>query len=135
MRTIKQSTIFIIAILFLSACGKYTPSAHDVVNSHGDIKNLEILDNFIEDMAHSNAANVKVIDYTDEGDPIIHELRIVDGELFSIIDTRHDDFGEQYIEETKCESIIVTNEGEQKIYQLVGCENEERHHTILIQNK
>lgn len=40
-----------VLLFFLSGCGEYSPSKHDVVNTHGNTENLRLLENFIEDVS------------------------------------------------------------------------------------
>ncbi|MGY3714990.1 DUF4362 domain-containing protein [Sutcliffiella cohnii] len=130
----KYFFVLIIGMLILSACSGYSPSNKDVVNSHGDIKNIEFLDKFINDVIENKTANVRVVNYTIEGDPIIHDLKFANGKLLSKIDTREDDFGDKYVDESMCENIEITNKEEQTIYHLVGCENEKQHNNVLVIN-
>ncbi|PLR70693.1 DUF4362 domain-containing protein [Bacillus sp. UMB0728] len=120
--------------IFLSGCGEYSPSKHDVVNTHGRIENLSLLEEFIEDVSMNKDSEVRVVNYTDEGDPIIHELKYSNDQLTSIKDTRADEFGDQLVKEDVCETIKKLDKNNQTIYQLEGCKGKEDviHVTIII---
>ncbi|MGN7410830.1 DUF4362 domain-containing protein [Sporosarcina sp. SAFN-010] len=117
----RELFIFFILLFFLSGCGEYSPSKRDVVNIHGNIENLRLLEKFTEDVSINKASEVRVVNYTDEGDPIIHDLNYSNDKLTSTIDTRADEFGNQLVKEDVCESIKKIDENNQTIYQLEGC--------------
>ncbi len=121
-------------LFFLSGCGEYSPSKHDVVNTHGQIKNLGLLEKFIADVSLNKDSEVRVVNYTDEGDPIIHDLIYSNGQLTSIKDTREDEFGDQLVKEDVCDSIKKLDKNNQIIYQLEGCKGKQDviHVTTII---
>ncbi|MDT0160884.1 MULTISPECIES: DUF4362 domain-containing protein [Bacillus] len=121
-------------LFFLSGCGEYSPSKHDVVNIHGSIVNISLLEKFIADVSLNKDSEVRVVNYTDEGDPIIHDLNYSNGQLTSIKDTREDEFGDQLVKEDVCESIKKLDKNKQTIYQLEGCKDKEDviHVTYII---
>ncbi|TYS50956.1 DUF4362 domain-containing protein [Bacillus infantis] len=121
-------------LFFLSGCGEYSPSKHDVVNTHGQIENLSLLEEFTEDVSKNKDSRIRVVNYTDEGDPIIHDLNYSNGQLTSIKDTREDEFGDQLVKEDVCESIKKLDKNNQTTYQLEGCKGKEDviHVTTII---
>lgn len=120
-------------LLFLSGCSEYSPSKRDVVNVHGSIENLGLLEQFTDDVSMNKNSGVRVVNYTDEGDPIIHDLKYSTGKLISIIDTRADEFGDQLGKEDVCESIKKIDGNNQTTYQLEGCkDNEEGIYVTLV---
>ncbi|MFA9558987.1 DUF4362 domain-containing protein [Evansella sp. AB-rgal1] len=68
----KKYTFIFLLLSLLSACGEYSPSRHDVVNSHGETENLGLLEMFIEDVSLNKDSKVRVVNYTEESYPIIH---------------------------------------------------------------
>ncbi|TYR74417.1 DUF4362 domain-containing protein [Rossellomorea vietnamensis] len=124
-----------ILLFLLSGCGEYSPSKHDVVNTHGNIENLRLLENFIEDVSMDRDSEVRVVNYTDEGDPIIHYLNYFNDELTSKKDTREDEFGDQLVMEAVCESIEKIDQNNRTVYQLHGCNGKaEVIHVTIISN-
>lgn len=118
----KKVSILVLLSLSLFGCGDYSPSKHDVVNSLGTIKNLDLLEKFTEDVSNNKDSEVRVVNYTDEGDPVIHDLRYSDEKLSSKIDTRFDEFGDHGVIEDTCKSIKIIEKSDHTIYQLRGCE-------------
>jgi hypothetical protein len=112
----------IFLLFFLSGCGEYSPSKHDVVNTHGHIENLRLLEDFIKDVSMNKDSEVRVVSYTDECDPIIHDLTYSNDELASKKDTREDEFGTQLVMEDVCKSINTIDKNNHTVYQLEGCE-------------
>ena len=101
----KIYTMTFLLLFLLSACGEYSPSTHDVVNSHGEIENLRLLELFIEDVSLNKDSEVRVVNYTDEGDPIIHDLNYSNDKLTSELYASGDEYGDQLVKEDVCESI------------------------------
>ncbi|MGD7024641.1 DUF4362 domain-containing protein [Rossellomorea vietnamensis] len=114
-----------IVLFLLSGCGEYSPSKYDVVNTHGNIENVRLLENFIENVSKNKDSEVRVVNYTDEGDPIIHDLNYSNGLITSVKDTREDEFGDQLVMENVCESIKKIDKNNRTIYQLEGCNGKE----------
>src|SRR5690606_2045908 len=129
-----QYTFIFLLLFLLSACGEYSPSKHDVVNTHGEIENLGLLEKFIEDVSLDKDSEVRVVNYTEEGDPIIHDLNYSNGEFTSKIDTREDEFGDQLVKEDVCESLKKIDKNNQTIYQLEGCKGKEEVKYVLVIN-
>ncbi|EDL65719.1 DUF4362 domain-containing protein [Bacillus sp. SG-1] len=124
-----------VLLFFLSACGEYSPSKHDVVNTHGHIENIRLLENFMEDVSMNKESEVRVVNYTDEGDPIIHDLTYSNDTLTSKKDTREDEFGNQLVMEDVCESIKKIDKSDRTIYQLEGCNGKvDVIHVTIISN-
>ncbi|WP_253271172.1 DUF4362 domain-containing protein [Sporosarcina sp. D27] len=93
-----RELFIIFSLLFiLSGCGEYSPSMWDVVNTHGTIENLGLLENFTQDVSHNKESEVRVVNYTHEGDPIIHDLNYSNDKITSTIDRRADEFGDQVV--------------------------------------
>ncbi|WP_432356096.1 DUF4362 domain-containing protein [Sporosarcina sp. A2] len=128
----KEVSILVLVALFLSGCGEYSPSKSDVVNTHGTIKNLDLLEKFTGDVSNNKDSEVRIVNYTDEGDPIIHDLKYSDEKLSSKIDTRADEFGNQAVNEDVCKSIEKTNKNNQTIYQLKECKDNKEGIPITI---
>ncbi|WOV83104.1 DUF4362 domain-containing protein [Sporosarcina jeotgali] len=118
----KKVSILILLSLSLFGCGDYSPSKHDVVNTLGTIKNLDLLEKFSEDVSNNKDSEVRVVNYTDEGDPIIHDLKYSDEKLSSKLDTRFDEFGDHGVIEDTCKSIEIIEKSDRTIYRLRGCE-------------
>lgn len=116
--------IIILLAFFLSGC-EYSPSKRDVVNMHGTIENLKLLEKFTEDVSMNKDIKVRVVIYTDEGDPIIHDLNYSNGKITSIYDSRDDEFGAQDITESECDSIKKIDKNNETLYRLEGCEGNE----------
>ncbi len=65
----------------------------DVVNLHGEYSNIDVLNNFIENVSLGNEDNIRIVQYTTEGDPIIAELRFNGKTIYFLEDHTMDNFG------------------------------------------
>lgn len=110
----------------------FHPSSDDIVNTHGDVENLERFFAFMENVNAGKKDEIRVVSYTDEGDPMLHDIKY-DGELLhSTTDTRRDKYGSGKIDSTTCKKIEVTENAERTDYDLSSCERTNRNNSILV---
>jgi hypothetical protein len=110
----------------------FQPSPEDIVNMHGDIENLERFFAFLENVNAGKKDEIRVVSYTEEGAPMLHDLEY-DGEvLHSTTDTRRDGYGSGKIDSTTCKKIEVTEKTERTDYDLSGCERTNLDNSILV---
>lgn len=126
-----KKILIIICVLLISACGNYKPRNSDIVNTHGDIRNADRMNEFLLSIESNIKDQVRVVNYTHEGDPIIHDLEYDGQILTSIINTEYDEFGEKKIDKDTCEEIIKVKKGNSTVYHLAGCSSEGRLNDVL----
>ncbi len=127
----KKAIWLMIFLLLMSGCS-YQPSEEDIVDTHGDITNLEIFMEFIENVQEGKEDKIRVVRYTTEGDPILHDLEF-DGEVItSKVDSTRDEFGSGKVSTAACQSIDVIETHERTEYSLTGCSKTNRDNSILI---
>lgn len=73
----------------------------DIVNVHGNITNYEKLEAFMENINNKIEDNIKIVQYTIEGDPIIIELKYDGKDLSYKYDNTRDKFGTPTLKEEK----------------------------------
>jgi hypothetical protein len=133
--TKKRFMILILSIFMtLSACGTKPTGQkqgqvvntslndkNEIINMHGNVKNLERLDLFVENFSSNNEDHIKITHYTIEGDPIYDEITY-DGSVLTITnDNTEDKFGSGEITTFTCKS-ITRNESETNLeFLLMGC--------------
>ncbi|KGP92304.1 hypothetical protein N780_01825 [Pontibacillus chungwhensis BH030062] len=101
---------------------EYVQSPEDIINMHGDITNVDTFYAFLESVNEGKEDEIRVVTYTTEGDPMLHDLKY-DGEVIhSIKDTRRDSYGPGNVNEATCESIKVAKSEERTEYVLSGCD-------------
>ncbi|RIU92040.1 DUF4362 domain-containing protein [Oceanobacillus picturae] len=103
----------------------YTPSTEDVKDRNGDIENIKRFEEFRQNVENGRKDSVRVVRYTTEGDPMLHDLEYSGGIITSTRDTRRDTFGDGEINTTTCTSIKIIESTESTEYVLEGCENVE----------
>lgn len=126
----KRNWLIVMFVLLLVGC-EYKLSSTDIVNSHGDITNLAIFERFVENVNQGFEDEIRIVTYTIEGDPLLHELQFDGEELLSTIDTRHDEFGSGNVDTTTCKFIVAKENNDQIDYELRGCEETNRMNTVL----
>jgi hypothetical protein len=83
----------------------YIRSADDVVDQQGEIINRETYYSFLESVRRGQKNEIRVVTYTKEGDPLLHDV-VFDGEkIQSIYDTTRDEYGQGMIENASCERL------------------------------
>ncbi|WP_273130917.1 DUF4362 domain-containing protein [Metabacillus sp. HB246100] len=112
----------------------YIPSVEDIVDSHGDIRNLETFFTYLEKVSEKVPETIRVVKYTTEGAPIIHDLAY-DGEnrIISTIDSTRDEFGKGDISRAICNSIEKEEMVDRTDYSLSGCDVVEHDRLILVE--
>ncbi|CAG9607205.1 DUF4362 domain-containing protein [Pseudoneobacillus rhizosphaerae] len=127
--------ILISVLMILSACGTNSSvkeqgqasnnlnsvGSNEIVNMHGNVKNLNRLDFFVENVTAKKSDEVKITHYTIEGDPI-YDTVTFDGKQLKITnDNSEDKFGSGEIFTYTCKN-LTKNESETGLeYLLIDC--------------
>jgi hypothetical protein len=128
---VKKAIWFVLLLILISGCS-YNPSEEDIVDSHGDITNIEKFMKFVENVNQGREDKIRVVRYTIEGDPILHDLEY-DGEIItSTTDTTRDEYGNGSVSTATCKSINVKETAETTDYILSGCDKTDRDNSILV---
>lgn len=109
----------------------YIPTTEDILERHGEIENKERLKDFLNHVEKGQKDRIRVVRYTVEGDPILHDLDYDGVVIKSTKDKRRDKFGVGSVEDTTCTSIEMVEATERTDYNLVGCENQ-IDNTVLV---
>ncbi|MBY0147898.1 DUF4362 domain-containing protein [Neobacillus niacini] len=127
----KAIWLVLILVILISGCS-YNPSDEDIVDMHGEITNLEKFMKFVENVNQGTEDKIRVVRYTTEGDPLLHDLKY-DGKIItSTTDTTRDEFGNGSVSTATCKSIDVKETDESTDYTLSGCDKTNRDNSILI---
>ncbi len=102
----------------------YVPAAADIVNRDMEITNLERFNEFFENVQKGSKDNIRIVTYTIEGDPMLHDLDFDGDTIHSVRDTRRDKFGNGEITEMTCKKIdYSTNQTmADNVYKLTHCD-------------
>lgn len=122
--------------MILSACGTH-PSVkehgqasnnlnsaenNEIVNMHGNVKNLNRLDLFVENVTAKKADEIKITHYTIEGDPI-YDTVTFDGKQLKITnDNSEDKFGSGETFTYTCKNLTKNESETESEYLLIDCE-------------
>jgi hypothetical protein len=127
----KKVIWFMLILLLMSGCS-YNPSDEDIVDTHDEITNLGKFMEFVKNVNQGKEDQIRVVRYTIEGDPMLHDLEY-DGEIItSTTDTTRDQFGKGSVSTATCKSITVKETDEGTYYNLSGCNKTKRDKSILV---
>lgn len=127
----KKATCLMFVLLFLSGCS-YTPSDEDIVDTHSEITNVEKFMKFVKNVEEGKKDKIRVVRYTIEGDPMLHDLKYDGKTITSRTDSTRDEFGSGEISTATCESIDVIETSGGTEYRLSGCDLTNRDNSILV---
>lgn len=110
----------------------YNQASDDIVNMHGDIRNLDEFKKFIENVQQNKTDQIRIVTYTTEGDPMLHDLES-DGKIIkSTRDTRRDKYGSGTVQTTECRSISIEKGEERTDYLLSDCNKANIDDMVLV---
>ncbi|MCQ6563281.1 DUF4362 domain-containing protein [Paenibacillus mendelii] len=119
--------IALILIVLLSACSSKpynydTAIANgDIVNLHGQLKNVERLQEFYQNISQNKKDDIRITQFTEEGDPIFYDLEFNGEEIKYTYDTTKDNHGKNRVRSTTCKTLIATKIDTGVEYTLEGC--------------
>ncbi len=100
------------------------PSLQSIINTHGNIENRDVFEQFLQQVNTKEPSNVNVTTYTMEGAPIYYAVNY-DGTNFSLtIDNREDNFGVPGINTYTCDDLSYVHNGQATSYKLEDCDEE-----------
>ena len=111
---------------------EYIQAPEDIVDMHGDITNLERFFAFVEHVEQGEKDKIRIVNYTTEGAPMLHDLEFDGTEIHSIYDSTRDGYGPGSIEEASCKGVTVVKRDSRTDYVLEECSNQKEDLTILV---
>lgn len=121
----KKTIWFMLILLLMTGCS-YNPSDEDIVDTFMK---------FVDNVSQGTKDKIRIVRYTTEGDPILHDLEY-DGKIItSTTDTTGDKFGNGNVSTTTCKSIDVKESDGRTDYDLIGCDQTNRDNSILVVRK
>ncbi|MHA7136475.1 DUF4362 domain-containing protein [Rossellomorea arthrocnemi] len=111
----------------------YEPVETDIVNTHRNVENMERFEEFYQNVVDDVEDRIRIVSYTEEGDPILHDLGFDGNVLHSARDSRRDTFGNGEIVKMSCENIEYVQNGEMadNMYRLADCDRKDADDSVL----
>ncbi|MED4454870.1 DUF4362 domain-containing protein [Metabacillus fastidiosus] len=137
----RKSLVILISTFVLFGCGansilsgsKYQPGKNDVVDIHGNIDNLHMMDKFINDFQNMRKSEIRIVRYTIEGDPILTDLKYDKKTINYTFDTTRDQYGNGSITTKQCQNIEKNETNVEMTYSL-QCKGDLEDNSILYIN-
>jgi hypothetical protein len=123
----KLYPLLFVGIWMLAACSYDSEKAvknGDVINMNGPIFNFDRFEQFMDSVEASEAASVRITNYTLEGNPTLYNLNF-DGSVinFEIDRSKNKERGDNPTKVNMSCTDLVSEEGQQLfIYKLEGCQ-------------
>ncbi|WP_214783373.1 DUF4362 domain-containing protein [Bacillus sp. ISL-45] len=111
---------------------EYIQAPDDIVDMHGDITNLERFYTFVEHVEQGEKDKIRIVNYTTEGAPMLHDLEFDGTEIHSIYDSTRDGYGTGSIEEVTCKGVTVVKRESRTDYVLEECSNQKQDVIVLV---
>ncbi|HDR8178501.1 DUF4362 domain-containing protein [Bacillus cereus] len=133
----KYILVFVVLSIFLiSGCSKESSlvdEKKDVILKHEKIVNLNEFKSFVENVKLEKPDKVKIVSYTDEGDPIVKTLNYDGKEIRYSIDNSNDKFSSENNKEQKtvCKKLNKRQENSQVVYYLDECSQKDIDNMLL----
>ncbi|PGR33130.1 hypothetical protein COC47_27670 [Bacillus cereus] len=133
----KYILVFVVLSIFLiSGCSKESSlvdEKKDVILKHEKIVNLNEFKSFVENVKLEKPDKVKIVSYTDEGDPIVQTLNYDGKEIRYSIDNSNDKFSSENNKEQKtvCKKLNKRQENSQVVYYLDECSQKDIDNMLL----
>lgn len=102
--------------------GSQSGQIDQVVNTHGEVENVDRLDGFVRNVDQGKKDAVQIVSFTTEGDPIFYTLEFDGATLQFEHDSSKDQFGSGKVSATTCDSIAQKERDGFIDYELNGCE-------------
>lgn len=109
----------------------YARQHGDVVDLHGQMSNIEKLDDFVANVQLGVKSAIRITRYTIEGDPIFYDLAFDENKIQYKFDNSMDTFGAAQKRKLTCRSFTTKDAGERIHYTLSGCEGTAEDEVIL----
>ncbi|MGO4548486.1 DUF4362 domain-containing protein [Paenibacillus sp. 2TAB23] len=128
--------LIVFILLTLAGCGGYERDSYkqaavneteDVIDRHGDVKNGELLDDFID----GDRDQVRVVRYTTEGDPLFYALSKLKTGIEVRYDTSQDKFGSSSVKTYTCDSLQKKQATNGYAFEMNGCGGAGKRITLL----
>lgn len=111
---------------------QYIQAPDDIVDMHGDITNLERFYTFVDHVEQGQKDKIRIVNYTTEGAPMLHDLEFDSTDIHSIYDSTRDGYGTGSIEEARCKGVTVVKRDLRTDYVLEECSNQKEDLIILV---
>ena len=102
----------------------YTHTDEDIIDKLGEVTNLQRFEDFILNVNAKQNDKIRIVSYTTEGGQILKGLLFDGNNIMYTIDTTRDQYREQLVAATTCQSIEKIESSELTVYKINECEEE-----------
>ena len=109
----------------------------DIVSINGEMKNIDKFKAFLQNVSNKENDEIRITEYTTEGDPIFHHLLYEGNEILYTYDNSQDGYAgeDKGIRSTTCSSVKQSKNANGDEYQLNNCSSSLGDTFYLVINK
>ncbi|WP_100407982.1 DUF4362 domain-containing protein [Bacillus solitudinis] len=118
--------IFVMLSAVLTACSSERTRAidnGDVVHVNGSVYNFSIFETFIDNLHNKQESYIRILTYTDEGEPLHYNLEYKESNLMLEIDYSKDKLRGSVPDKLLCKDLLIKKELQSKTYSLLNCDS------------
>ena len=112
----------------------YTHTDEDIIDKLGEVTNLQRFEDFVLNVNAKQNDKIRIVSYTTEGGQILKDLIFDGNNIMYTIDTTRDQYREQLVAATACQSIEKIESSELTVYKINKCEEELDNYLLVVKN-
>ncbi|MFB5559087.1 DUF4362 domain-containing protein [Bacillus cereus] len=118
--------LFLFSLVARSPSSTIIDKKNDVIVKEAGTSNLDKFEQFVMNVDQGKVDKIRIVQYTDEGDPVFQTLEHSGKDILYVLDSRQDKFVGDHkgLHKDSCKSIVKELRESESTYQLTDCMNE-----------
>ncbi|MGQ3544930.1 DUF4362 domain-containing protein [Bacillus cereus] len=118
--------LFLFSLVACSPSSTTIDKKNDVIVKEAGTSNLDKFEQFVRNVDQGKVDKIRIVQYTDEGDPVFQTLEHSGKDILYVLDSRQDKFAGDHkgLHKDSCKSIVKELRESESTYRLTDCMNE-----------
>ncbi|ARO61576.1 Uncharacterized protein B5E38_4122 [Bacillus cereus] len=119
--------LFLFSLVACSPSSTTIDKKNDVIVKGVGTSNLDKFEQFVMNVDQGEVDKIRIVQYTDEGDPVFQTLEHSGKDILYVLDSRQDKFAGDHkgLHKDSCKSIVKEQRESESTYRLTDCTNED----------
>ncbi|MBM6771437.1 MULTISPECIES: DUF4362 domain-containing protein [Bacillus cereus group] len=119
--------LFLFSLVACSPSSTTIDKKNDVIVKGVGTSNLDKFEQFVMNVDQGEVDKIRIVQYTDEGDPVFQTLEHSGKDILYVLDSRQDKFAGDHkgLHKDSCKSIVKEQRKSESTYRLTDCTNED----------